>query len=60
MVIFSDKKVVITGAASGIGKALAIKFANEGSHLILADIDKVKLKQTQAEIESIGLSLIHI
>ncbi len=54
MVIFSDKKVVITGAASGIGKALAIKFANEGAHLILADIDKVKLKQTQAEIESIG------
>ncbi len=54
MLIFSDKKVVITGAASGIGKALAIKFANEGAHLILADIDKVKLKQTQAKIESIG------
>ena len=51
---FSDKKIVITGAASGIGKALAIKFTNEGAHLILSDIDKVKLKQTQSEIESMG------
>ena len=32
-----DKVVVITGAASGIGKAIAIAYANEGAKLALAD-----------------------
>ncbi|MEC9415487.1 MAG: SDR family NAD(P)-dependent oxidoreductase [Pseudomonadota bacterium] len=47
MGFFSDKKIVITGAASGIGKSLAIKFATEGADLILCDTKQAKLKQTQ-------------
>jgi 3-oxoacyl-[acyl-carrier protein] reductase len=34
-----DKVVVITGAASGIGKALAQQFAKLGSHLALNDFN---------------------
>jgi butyryl-CoA dehydrogenase len=34
---FTNKKILITGAGSGIGKCLALQFANLGAHLILTD-----------------------
>jgi len=39
-----DKVALITGAASGIGKATAILFAKEGARLALADVDAAGLK----------------
>jgi len=39
MTEFKDKSVVVTGAANGLGKALAIEFLNQGCHLALIDID---------------------
>tara|TARA_B100000575_G_scaffold45224_1_gene32441 strand:+ start:41 stop:874 length:834 start_codon:yes stop_codon:yes gene_type:complete len=52
---FKGKKVLITGAASGIGKSLAEEFANEGSILILSDIDSLKLKDFVNELKSNGV-----
>ena len=52
---FKGKKVLITGAASGIGKSLAEEFANEGSILILSDIDSIKLKDFVKELKSNGV-----
>ncbi|HSA15131.1 MAG TPA: SDR family NAD(P)-dependent oxidoreductase [Spirochaetota bacterium] len=43
---FKDKVVVITGAASGIGQALVLKFAGAGARLALADIEIEGLKTT--------------
>ena len=43
---FSGKTAVITGAASGIGRALALKFAGAGCNLALADVDDAGAKQT--------------
>jgi NADP-dependent 3-hydroxy acid dehydrogenase YdfG len=43
-----DKVVVITGAASGIGRALAIRLAAEGAKLALADKDRAGLDETGA------------
>ena len=37
---FAGKTVVITGAASGIGKGTVLKFASEGATVIAADIDE--------------------
>ena len=38
---FAGKVAVVTGAASGIGKATVLKLASEGAHVFAADIDKV-------------------
>ena len=46
-----DKIVVITGAASGIGRATAILFGKEGAIQILSDIDEEGLKVTFESIE---------
>lgn len=36
---FKEKVVVVTGAAKGIGKEIAIKFAKNGAHLVVVDLD---------------------
>ncbi len=46
------KKVVITGAASGIGKATAIRFADEGYDVCLNDIQLEKLADVLHELSA--------
>jgi NAD(P)-dependent dehydrogenase (short-subunit alcohol dehydrogenase family) len=46
----SRKKVLITGAASGIGRATAIRFANEGYDVCANDIQSEKLKALLSEL----------
>lgn len=54
---FVDKVAVVTGAASGIGRALAVKFADVGCHLMLADMDDAGLEETRALIEKPGVKI---
>jgi len=49
-----DKKCLITGAASGIGKATAIAAAREGAELYLTDINTEALKEVAAKIHRTG------
>jgi len=51
---FQDKVVAVTGAASGIGKAIALEFARLGARLALADIDAEGLGRIEDEISAIG------
>ena len=44
--MFKDKVVVITGAGSGIGRALAVKFAQSGARLALSDVNRAGLDAT--------------
>ena len=46
----AGKRAVITGAAQGIGKAIAAAFAAEGAELLLADIDVARLAETAGEL----------
>ncbi|MBC7917129.1 MAG: SDR family NAD(P)-dependent oxidoreductase [Rhodoferax sp.] len=48
------KSVVITGAASGIGEALALAFAKRGAKLLLADIDAAGLSRVQRAVQALG------
>ena len=40
-----DKVAIVTGAASGNGKAIAVLFANEGAKVILADINGIEVRK---------------
>lgn len=46
----NNKKVLITGAASGIGRATALAFARQGATLLLCDIDERGLEALRQEI----------
>jgi 3-oxoacyl-[acyl-carrier protein] reductase len=48
----ADKTALITGGASGIGLAAARLFAQEGTELVLLDIDESKLKEAKRELRS--------
>lgn len=51
------KVAVVTGAASGIGLAMACRFAQDGMHVVLADIEAGRLAQALAQVQSLGQGL---
>lgn len=51
---FAGKVAVVTGGASGIGRAMAGRFAAEGMKLVLADIEQAALDRAVAELTSAG------
>ena len=54
MGILDGKSVLITGAASGIGRATALEAAAEGAALLLSDVDAARGEAVAAEIRSSG------
>jgi len=54
---FDDRVAAITGAGSGIGRALAVELAGRGAHLALSDIDEVGLAETVARCEGRGVKV---
>ena len=49
---FADKAVIVTGAASGIGKATAERFAAEGANVIVADINEAGAAEVAAAVSA--------
>ncbi len=54
------KVAVITGGASGIGKAMAARFATEGMKVVLADIDEAGLRAVEAELAEGGTEVLTV
>lgn len=52
-----NKVAVITGAAGGIGRGIALALAKRGCHLALADIDEAALARTAAEFAGKGIKV---
>lgn len=57
LISLKGKTALITGAASGIGKAIAMRYAEAGSSLILVDIDKEKLDRLPESFKKWGVKI---
>ncbi|MDP2338448.1 MAG: SDR family NAD(P)-dependent oxidoreductase, partial [Bacteroidota bacterium] len=56
MKLLEGKTAIITGASRGIGKAIAIKFAEEGCNIAFTDLfEDENMKNTEAELTAIGV-----
>jgi NAD(P)-dependent dehydrogenase (short-subunit alcohol dehydrogenase family) len=56
----NNKVAVITGGASGIGRATALALARLGSHVVIADLNDRRLSETEAELVTFGQRVLAI
>lgn len=57
---FRDRTAVVTGAASGIGRALALRCADEGMAVVAADVDRAGLEETRKQAEARGARAVAV
>lgn len=57
---FSGRTAVVTGAASGIGRALADSFAAQGMNVVLSDVEQAPVEQAAAEVASTGVETLSV
>ena len=57
---FEGKVAVVTGAASGIGRALAATFVGEGMKVVLADIEPEATEKAAAELREAGAETLAV
>ncbi|AKK26670.1 SDR family NAD(P)-dependent oxidoreductase [Mycobacterium sp. EPa45] len=50
--VLNGKSAVVTGAGSGVGRASALRFAQQGARIVVADIDIEQAKETVRRIEA--------
>jgi len=59
LISLKNKRAIITGAAAGIGRAIALRFAEAGASLVLVDVDMEGLRSLEAEMEGNAGSELH-
>lgn len=57
---FKNKTALVTGAAVGIGRAAAIKFAAEGANVVIVDVNYDKLCSVKSEIEAFTKNVLAV
>jgi len=58
--LLKDKTIIITGGGTGLGKSMAVRFAELGAKLVIASRKEEVLKQAQKEIQSKGAQTLAI
>jgi 3-oxoacyl-[acyl-carrier protein] reductase len=53
---FADRLVLVTGAAGGMGRTFAVRFAQEGAALILTDLEHAALEETASLVRAQGVA----
>jgi NAD(P)-dependent dehydrogenase (short-subunit alcohol dehydrogenase family) len=54
------KTSVVTGGASGIGRALAVRFAREGANVVVADLDAAGMEAVASEARGLGVKALTV
>jgi NAD(P)-dependent dehydrogenase (short-subunit alcohol dehydrogenase family) len=54
MARLEGKVAIVTGAGTGIGRAIALALSREGAHIVVAELNKDTGKRTASEVESLG------
>lgn len=57
---FKDRVAVVTGAASGIGRAMAERFAAAEMRVVLADVEEQALSKAEAELREKGAEVLSV
>lgn len=55
-----DRVGIITGGASGIGRACALRFAEEGADIVVADLDETRGAETVAAVKALGREAVFV
>lgn len=55
-----DKKAIVTGAGQGIGRSIALKIAQEGADVVIAEMNPDTGTQTAREVEALGRKALFI
>src|SRR6185295_19563592 len=56
----NGKVAVVTGGASGIGRALSLAFAREGARVVVADLDDAGMAETVADVARAGSAAVAV
>jgi NAD(P)-dependent dehydrogenase (short-subunit alcohol dehydrogenase family) len=52
--LLKDRVAIVTGGAKGMGKGIALKFAQEGASVVVVDIDIKEAENTISEVKKMG------
>jgi 3-oxoacyl-[acyl-carrier protein] reductase len=55
-----DKNAIVTGAGQGIGRSIALKLAQEGTNVVIAEVNADTGAQTAKEVEALGRKVLFI
>ncbi len=58
--LLEDKNAIITGSGSGVGRAAALRFAEEGARVVCADVNLEGAKETVRQIDAAGGTAVPI